>query len=193
MGTAARPSSRFHGTRRAARLRCSHDETRHRRARDRDVRGELCDHAQQGDETYSQAMVCPTERITTVDMPRPTLGPPPEDIARDPGRLAVWQVSRDDEQATIEDDDWYRVTGCGHQLTLRCHGGLAQPDEMLAGRRRQLADVPRQPAHALSYGATAIAPIMSDPDPWIVWAAPADRAAPLPVVATTNIVFSSAV
>jgi hypothetical protein len=68
--------------------------------------------------TASEAWSCPKDRLSQVQVVAPA--PPeavPEDVARDPARLALW---RSNHPAKAYPDRQYVVTGCGSVAVVRC-------------------------------------------------------------------------
>lgn len=90
-------------------------------------------------EQFSKDFSCPEDRIQVhpladlLDPARlPGRGPaaPPDEVARDPARLAIWQEEAreraKDRKKELEDYAAFDVRGCDHQVVWYCtHGGGA--------------------------------------------------------------------
>lgn len=63
----------------------------------------------------SQAFSCPEQRLTVVDAPAAAPAGPPEDVARDPQRLALWSKSQPAQR-----DRHFVVSGCGRNAQIVC-------------------------------------------------------------------------
>ena len=72
---------------------------------------------------FSEKLSCPTSTIAIGSVVPPLPAVPPDDVARDPARLAVWTSTRDHQRTRQSRFDWYALTGCGHQMIVRCLGG----------------------------------------------------------------------
>jgi hypothetical protein len=72
--------------------------------------------------TFSADYTCPRERmvLTRQPMPHAPAKPPPDEVARDPDRLALWNKQAANEAKTR--DDWvrYAIQGCGHDAVYDC-------------------------------------------------------------------------
>lgn len=80
-------------------------------------------------EQFSKEHSCPEDRIQV--RARPDLKPfdawlverprPPDEVARDPGRLAIWEKGeRERAEGWNEGHETFEVRGCGHQVLYLC-------------------------------------------------------------------------
>ena len=74
---------------------------------------------------FSRQHSCPKERLVINVAPLKarallTIGPPPPEIAADPGRLAVWRSTAREDIAGYGDMTAIRVRGCGLEQTYLC-------------------------------------------------------------------------
>jgi len=74
---------------------------------------------------FSRQNSCPEDRLTLQAISLNardlvTLPDPPPDVARDPGRLAVWRAMKLDDVADYMDLTAIGVSGCGYEQTYLC-------------------------------------------------------------------------
>jgi hypothetical protein len=105
-------------------------------------------------EEFAKQYACPLERVEVVargDLRYGDLvvhGPddaPPDEVARDPARLAKWKGDRADEReklrSTLDSIDVFQLRGCGHETLYGCwhpgnSEGNAQSDEVSCSEPR---------------------------------------------------------
>ena len=84
-------------------------------------------------EAFARAESCPPSSITVTPRKdaeamahfyRPPSEQPPDEIARDPARLAQWKQTHAEDDAwvrkSLEDYDLFEVKGCGHTSFYKC-------------------------------------------------------------------------
>jgi hypothetical protein len=79
---------------------------------------------EQARKAFAEEFACPLARVTLAEQHgRPYVAsPPPEEIVRDPDRLAVWRQQVAQLSTTMADRTYYVTRGCGHEQTLYCRG-----------------------------------------------------------------------
>lgn len=78
-------------------------------------------------EEFSKAFTCPTDRVEVharkdLRWSALTRGPPrpPEELAGDPGRLALWMETEEKSRARADETDVFEGSGCEHKVLLGC-------------------------------------------------------------------------
>jgi hypothetical protein len=105
-------------------------------------------------EQFSKQYACPLERVEVIArgdlrygdlIPTGAEAEPPDEVKRDPGRLAKWKQDRADEvkerRSTLDAIDVYQVRGCVHDTLYGCwhpgnSEGNAQSDEVSCSEPR---------------------------------------------------------
>ena len=95
-------------------------------------------------EEFTRIYSCPGDRVEV--RPRPDLtawdlevaksgrGAPPDDIARDPERLAIWTKSEREQQERVnEDTGVFEVRGCGTEVLWACDHPTVAGGEVYIG------------------------------------------------------------
>jgi hypothetical protein len=86
-------------------------------------------------EQFGSKYSCPADRVTAKQRSdlrgsqvlgtRSTPRDPPDEVKRDPARLAKWNADREKERSSIESlydsDDVFEVSGCDHTVFMGCH------------------------------------------------------------------------
>jgi hypothetical protein len=75
---------------------------------------------------FVQAYQCPRDRVVVRPVATPSApsapgAAPPDDVARDPERLAIWKKQ---QQQPTQDASSFDVTGCGHEAVYGCTGSF---------------------------------------------------------------------
>jgi hypothetical protein len=75
---------------------------------------------------FVQAYQCPRDRVVVRPVATPSApsapgAAPPDDVARDPERLAIWKKQ---QQRPTQDVSSFDVTGCGHEAVYGCTGSF---------------------------------------------------------------------
>lgn len=105
-------------------------------------------------EEFSKQYACPLERVEVIArgdlrygdlLPKAAEAEPPDEVKRDPGRLAKWKQDRADERkelrSTLDSIDVFQARGCGHDTLYGCwhpgnSEGNAQADEVSCSEPR---------------------------------------------------------
>jgi len=75
---------------------------------------------------FSSQFSCPEDRVqVTVIGPAEQRRDPPDEIAKDSERLAIWR--RAEERRLRSDDTSVRVEGCNHEHVYRCYTPAKHP------------------------------------------------------------------
>ncbi len=106
-------------------------------------------------EHFGEKFSCPEDRVEVRARPdlkwskvvfgdRPQEGPPDE-VKKDPGRLAKWHEDHKDDNATLDRLDVFEAKGCGHELIMACyHPG--DSEGRMETNRVACTDAPAKPA-----------------------------------------------